>query len=112
MSAAPTDELALRVAVHHDAAQTWNLAGVDLDLLVELETATGSATVRTGSCCPIPYPFPGVSVLSVPTTIRLPMDAFAAIALSFTSTALSAVTIRTAGGLTGRILIDDMEVTQ
>jgi hypothetical protein len=110
LAATPTDHLALRVAVRNDPAESWNLAGLDLDLLVEVQTATGTATVRAGAAQTVPYPYPGTSVLSVPVTVRLPLDAFTPLAAGFDPATVTAVTVRPAGGTKGRILIEDMEV--
>jgi hypothetical protein len=47
LASSPTDELVLRIAVRFDPDaggapdETWNLAGLDVDLLVELESPTG-----------------------------------------------------------------------
>jgi hypothetical protein len=116
--AAPFHELALRIAVRFDEAaaeapdETWNLVGLDLDLFVELDSPTGSATLRLGASSPIPYPLPGVAVLSVPRTVRLPIDAFTAMDSSFDPSSITAITIRPAGGATGRIFIDEIEVAK
>jgi hypothetical protein len=113
-----TADLALRIAVRFDLTasgvpdETWNLTGLDVDLLVELESPTGSATVRLGTSSPVPYPLPAAQVLSVPRTVRLPLDAFTAVNPTFDPGSITAVTIRPAGGATGRILIDDIEVSE
>jgi dienelactone hydrolase len=116
LAAPPTAELSLRIAVRLDfdnaghPVETWNPIGLDLDLLVQLESPGGSATVRLGAAAAVPYPLPGVSTLSVPRTIRLPLDAFTAVDPAFDPGAISAVSLRPAGGVTGRMLIDDVEV--
>jgi dienelactone hydrolase len=116
LAASATGELSLRIGVHVELdvmghpIETWNSMGLDLDLLVELESAGGSATVRVGAAAAVPYPLPGTKTLSVPRTIRLPLDAFTAVDPSFDPGAIRAVVLRPAGGITGRMLIDDVEV--
>jgi dienelactone hydrolase len=116
LSGSPTAELVLRAGVRFDEDaggapdETWNLVGLDVDLLVELESPSGTATVRLGSAAAIPYPLPAVSVLSVPRTIRLPLDAFTAVEPAFDPSAITAITLRPAGAATGRILLDEVEL--
>lgn len=117
LSASRSDEVVLRIALAYETApdgvpiETWNTIGLDLDLFVELESPSGNAMLRLGSSALIPYPAPGFGgALAVPRTIRLPIDAFTAMNSSFDPNSITAIVLRPAGGATGRILIDDIEV--
>ena len=108
--------LSLRVAQHYDEdgdgpVETWNPVGLDTDMLVELRGGGVTATVRAGAIAPIAYPAPAFTPLSVPRTIRIPLDSFVAAAPGFDIGAIDRVRLHLVGRLTGRLLIDDIELT-
>ena len=64
-----------------------------------------------GAIAPIAYPAPAFTPLSVPRTIRIPLDSFVAAAPGFDIGAIDRVRLHLVGRLTGRLLIDDIELT-
>jgi len=120
LSAAASDHVAIQIAQHYDEVSsdvvddTWNPAGFDLDLFVELVDSTSgaqSAVVRLGMAGVVSYPYPGPQPYSILRTIRLPLDVFSAVNPEMTLTSLAALRFQLRGRATGRILVDDIEVT-
>jgi hypothetical protein len=116
VAAAATDVLAFRVmAVGGDPANDVDgHTGVPTDVMVELSDGTFTAKVRAGSAGAILYPFVGDSgdYRQVFRTVRLPLVAFKTVAPALNLSSLR--TVRIGGRLrsTGRLVIDDLEITR
>ncbi|MDH3680348.1 MAG: hypothetical protein OEV40_10420 [Acidimicrobiia bacterium] len=120
VSAAPDRYLALRIAQHYDEDSsgdpdaTWNPPGFDLDLFVELSDsspAAETAVVRLGMAGVVSHPYPGPQPYSIFRSVRIPLDAFAAVNPALALTSLAAIRLQLRGRATGRILVDDIEVS-
>ena len=112
-----THAISVRVAQHYDergdgVVETWNPIGLDGDLLVELRGGGATSVVRAGSVATIPYPAPASPPLSIPRTIRIPLDAFVAANPRLDLGALDRVRLHLVGRPTGRVHVDDIEFTR
>jgi dienelactone hydrolase len=114
LHAVPSDFLSINIAQRYDESsdgepdETWNPIGQPIDLLAELDDGTERATVRLGAIAGVPYPL-SPWVYSVFRTLRLPLDAFAAVNPALRLGSLRYLRLRPTRS-TGRILFDDIEL--
>ena len=111
------DTLSLRVCQHYaelagEPDETWNPVGRSSDLFVELSDGSRQARIRLGVTGGIPYPLLGWEIYSVFRTVRLPLDAVAAVEPELNLGALRRIRLLLDLRSSGRILVDDVEVDQ
>ncbi|WP_427017620.1 alpha/beta hydrolase family protein [Pseudarthrobacter sp. P1] len=111
-AATPRDAVSFRVGQFYPDA-SLNPAGAAADLLVTLDDGGQQATVRAGAIGPIPYPDvrDAAAGLCPMRTIRIPLDAFTAANAAFDPEKIQRIIFGLTARPTGRIFVDDIEIT-
>jgi hypothetical protein len=104
-----TDVVALRIAqLASDAV--LNPVDVPADVYVTASDGATEATVRLGAVSQVGYPFTGAAILSMLQTVRLPFDAFQAVAPGFNVATVQSIKLRMIARDKGNVLMDDLEL--
>lgn len=83
---------------------------VPADVYVSIRDGATEATVRLRMVNQVGYLFTGAAIVSMLQAIRLPFDAFEAVAPGFNVAAIQNIKLRMIARDTGNILIDDLEL--
>ncbi|MCX6499643.1 MAG: hypothetical protein NTU93_12735 [Arthrobacter sp.] len=112
LTASVTAVVSFRVSQFYPDAKL-NPAGAAADLLVTLDDGGQQATVRAGAIGAIPFPDvrPAAAGLCPMRTIRIPLDAFTAANASFDPGTVQRIIFGLTARPTGRIFVDDIEIT-
>lgn len=110
IAASNRDVVAIRVGQFFEDASVNN-TGVAADLFITLDDGAERATLRAGAIVPIPFVDPLGAKLCPMRTIRIPIDAFTIVNRAFDPTNIVRISLDLTARPTGRIFVDDIEIS-